>query len=118
MKDNAEFGEGAGGGAKGKRKRGRGGMEGEERAKKMALLRVEGEKICWSATLLTPGSTASHILDQGRNVNGNQSKCLMHIGYYHTKDANIQKRISLKGQLPPPLLNLHVRHAFEEGAFL
>lgn len=61
------------------------------------------------------GSTASYILEQGRNVSGRQSKCLMHTGCYHTQDVNIHKRISLKDSLPPSLHNSLERCTVREG---
>ena len=59
--------------------------DGRRRAQKIDVLRgEEGKEGCPSATMVVPGSTASHILEQGRNVSGRQSKCLMHTGCYHT----------------------------------
>lgn len=91
----------------------RGGVEREERAQNME------ERMCQSATMVIPGFIASHILGQDRKVNGNQSKCLMHIIYYYTKGANVPKgcQHSFKAQLPPSLCNFHVRHMCVGGVF-
>lgn len=81
MNGNAEFDECARRGGKGGRKR-RVGVEGEERAQKVDLLKDEEEKmpVCHHGGPRI--HSYSYTLDQGRKVNGNQSKCLMHIGYY------------------------------------
>ena len=114
MNDNAKFDKGAGGGGKGERKR-RGGGRRRGKSPEVYVLRGEEDKMCPSATMMIPGASADHILDQGQKINRNQFKCLIHIGHYHTKGANIQERISLRDQLPPSVCNLQVRHRYWGG---
>lgn len=58
--------------------------DGRRQAQKIDVLRGEEGKGGCPSAMVVPGSTASHMLEQGRNASGRQSKCLMHAGYYHT----------------------------------